>query len=333
MTNTSPILPWTDAAWFAEASAWMRAALERQGITMRGTVEQTRVRPWSTILRAPTSVGDIYFKAMIPSLAHEPALTAALSRWRPDCMLEVVATDVTRGWMLMRDAGVTLRSLVQTDGDVHHWHTVLRLYANVQSELADHRDELLALGAFDRRLAVLPAKFAHVLADTDILRIDQPNGLTADEYRLLSDGVSEFGALCADLARFPIPETVHHDDFHDGNIFVHDGRYTFGDWGESCVAHPFFTLIVTLRSIAYRRGWDGRAAQITELRDRYLDSWTRMASHAQLQAAFQLAHRVGMVSRALTWYRVASSLEEPHRTEHATSVVGWLQEYLNAQAT
>ena len=34
-------------------------------------------------------------------------LTQALFRWRPDCIPTVLAIDAARGWLLMRDSGVT----------------------------------------------------------------------------------------------------------------------------------------------------------------------------------------------------------------------------------
>ena len=50
-------------------------------------------------------------------------------------------------------------------------------------------------------------------------------------------------------ARFGIPETIQHDDLHDGQIFVRDDRYLLLDWGDACVSHPFFTLAVTLDGV------------------------------------------------------------------------------------
>ena len=41
----------------------------------------------------------------------------------------------------------------------------------------------------------------------------------------LCELVPEFAAKCDRLASFGIPETLQHDDFHDGNIFIRDGRY------------------------------------------------------------------------------------------------------------
>ena len=46
-------------------------------MALTGAVEQPHVRPWSTVLHAPTDDGLLYMKATAPVLAHELALTAA----------------------------------------------------------------------------------------------------------------------------------------------------------------------------------------------------------------------------------------------------------------
>jgi hypothetical protein len=38
--------------------------------------------------------------------------------------------------------------------------------------------------------------------------------------------------MCRQLSAVAIPETVQHDDLHDGQVFVRDGRYLFFDWGD-----------------------------------------------------------------------------------------------------
>jgi hypothetical protein len=322
------LLPWSQPGWFEEAAAWVRQAVTWLGIALTGPIEQPHVRPWSTVLRVPTDDGVLYMKATAPVLAHEPALTQALSRWRPDCMPEILAADLDRGWILMRDSGVSLRSLLGTEGQIRRWGEILTRYAELQIEMTAQRDDLLALGVLDRRLSVLPSKFERLLTDTDALCLDHEDGLSAVEYAQLKALVPRYAQMCEQLARYPIPETLHHDDFHDGNIFVRDGRYTFADWGESCVAHPFFTLVVTLRSVAYSLDLLAGDPVLDQLRDAYLKPWEQFTSWADLQSAFVLANRVGMVNRALTWHRVVSHLEEPYRSEQADAVPGWLHEFL-----
>jgi hypothetical protein len=319
---------WARPDWEGQAHEWIRVELARLGIRTRGAIKELHVRPWSTVLQVPTVVGSIYFKANVPVLAHEPALTRTLARWRPDCVPQVLASDAARGWLLMADGGTPLRSLIRADCDLDHWRAVLPLYAGLQMEMAAHTAEILAVGAFDRRLARLPRLLEQLLDDTGALRVGRRDGLSPREHRQLRELRPAFEADCVALAAFGIPETLQHDDFHDGNILVAQGRYVFFDWAESAVAHPFFTLVVTLRSIAYSLGMGEEDAGLRELRDIYLEAWTRYGSRADLRAAFVLADRAGRVNRALTWYRVVAGMGEAAQEEYGEAVPGWLREYL-----
>jgi len=326
-------LPWMQPGWFAQASAWIDAELDRLGIGLNGPIAQPHVRPWSTVLRVPSRRGDLYFKATAPLLAHEPPLSQALARWCPDCMLPILAADPERGWMLLRDGGTRLREIIRADHDLRHWEALLPIYAEVQIELAGRLPELLALGVPDRRLAVLPARYAQLLADTDALRVDLPEGLTFAEAQRLHALVPRCGALCERLAAYRVPESLNHGDFHDGNIFVRDGGYRFFDWGDSCVAHPFFSLRTAFVSIEISLGLEEGATAFERLRDCYLEPWTRYESPANLRAAFTLARPLAAVCGALAWQRVVSSLAEPFKQQYTAPVPSLLQEFLSAETT
>ena len=316
--------------WFEQASTWIHAELESQGIRVTGPIEQAHLRHWSTVWRVPSDAGDIYFKAPEPVLAYEVALTNSLSRWYPNCMPPLLGVDIERGWMLMPDLGTTMRSLIQSTVDLAHWQRVLPIYAKVQIDLAGRTSELLELGALDRRLATLPDQLERLMRNTDALLIDKPNGLTTEEYRRLLGLLPEFATMCNHLAAYQIPETIHHEDFHDANIFVRDGRYTFSDWGESGVSHPFCTLLVTFRVIAWRLELAEDAAELERLRDVYLEQWTEYGALKDLRRAFGLAYRVAMVCRALTWHRIVAGVDGAVNEEDAEAVPGWLQELLEA---
>ena len=79
MTDQEEVIPWTRPGWFEEASAWVQAELERQGIKVSGPIEQPHSRPWSTVLRIPTIQGDIYFKAASPVEPHELVVLQSLA--------------------------------------------------------------------------------------------------------------------------------------------------------------------------------------------------------------------------------------------------------------
>ena len=159
--------------------------------------------------------------------------------------------------------------------------------------------------------------------------LDTEDSLTTEEYSRLKKSVPEFTALCEKLASYGIPETIHHDDFHDANIFIKDGRVIFTDWGESAVTHPFFTLVVMMRSVDNSFGVDF-SPQAEQVRDMYLEHWTSYAPLEQLRSIVQLAQRIGYVNRALTWKMSIERLPESLKSEYAIAVPSYLKDFINA---
>jgi len=327
--NRSELL-WTQPGWRLQADRWIGVELERRDVRVTGTVEQPHVRPWATVLRIPTDVGNLFFKANMPCLAHEAKLAQVLYSWRPDCMVDVLAIDAQRGWMLMRDGGSTLRQQVQSSGNLEHVYAVFELYAEVQIALSQRVPELLKC-CIDRRLAVFPAAYERLLSNTEALLVGQPDGLSTSQYEQLWALTSRVAELCERLSAYAVPETLQHDDFHDANVFVREGHYVLSDWGDSCVSHPFCSMLVGLRNAAYRYKFTPGCPEWKRLRDVYLAPWVRFEPRARLLEALPLAQHLGMISRALTWHRIVSHLEEIHRTKYATSIPGWLLEFLSAE--
>ena len=227
---------WTEPHWLASAHDWIEGELARLGQQRVGEIEQPHVYPWSTVLRVPTADGPVWFKANIDELRHEARLTTLLAARRPDCVPPLLAADLERGWMLMADAGTRLRQLQAEERHLGRWLDVLPLYAGVQLDLGADVGELLALGVPDARLATLPEGYERLVAEAGV-------------ERRFRDAVPYVTELCEELAAYGIPETIQHDDLHDGQVFVRDGRYLLLDWGDACVSHPFCTLSVTLEGV------------------------------------------------------------------------------------
>src|SRR5262245_4958398 len=291
---------WTDPEWLAEAHEWIHENVTRLGATPAGTIDQHHVYPWATVMRVPTGQGDLYFKANIPDLSFEARLVTLLAERRPDCVPRLLAVDLDRGWMLMSDAGERLREVVQRERDLSRWLEILPLYAGVQLDLTADVDELLRLGVPDLRLATLPERFEHLLDQFD---------LPPDLGRRLAASRPRVRELRDELAAFGVPESVQHDDFHDGQIFVRDGRYLLLDWGDSCVSHPFFTLAVTLDGqLAWGLDDVEDSVDVLPFRDAYLAPFGKAED---LVAATEIARRLGWVCRAVN----AHGADSPAETE------------------
>jgi hypothetical protein len=280
---------WTDPEWLADAHAWIRAHVDPAG-----EIEQPHVRPWSTVMRVPTADGLVWFKANGPEQQFEAALVDVLAEERPDAVPPLLAVDVERGWMLMADAGERLREIVARERSLACWLDVLPLYAGVQIDLAPRAEELVALGVPDLRLAVLPAKFEAFL--------DRVGGQLGDDEleARLREKVPWVREACEELASYGIPETIQHDDFHDGQVFVKNGRYLLMDWGDACISHPFFTLSVTLEGVISWGVDDVEGSEdLASYRAAYLGGFVEYGAPADLESTSDLALRLGWVCRAI----------------------------------
>jgi hypothetical protein len=312
--------PWTDPRWKEEAERWIRDHAE-----VVGEIEQPHVAPWSTVMRVPSAEGDLWFKAVAPFSAFEPRLTALLAQVRPDCVPEVIAADFERAWMLMRDGGRRLREVMTSAADAHHWERVLPRYAELQIAVAPQVDELLELGVPDGRLAGLPARVERLLENRERLMIDQAEGLTSAQHEDLLGRLPEVRSLVDRLAAAGIPETIQHDDLHDGQVFIRNGDYLVFDWGDAVVSHPFHTLTVTLRAAAWRLGLEPGGPEIIRLRDAYLEPFGRPD---ELAPVVEIAYRTGTLGRALAWDRLVAALPPEEHADYGEAVPYGLQRFL-----
>jgi hypothetical protein len=243
-------------------------------------------RPWATVFRVPLARGSAYFKACRPVQAFEPRLTAALAERWPDRVAEVLAFDEARAWLLTADAGAPL---VDLGNPPERWLEVLPRYAELQRGEAARVAEHLEAGVPDLRPGTLTDRFDHLL--TADVPLDEKERDVARALR------SALATLEGELADGPVGDSVDHADLHNRSVFALGDRLRVLDWGDASIGHPFVSLVVTfdyLRETGLPAGdhWFDR------LRDAYLEPWG-----VGLVPLFEVAQRVGRVSRALGWLR------------------------------
>ncbi|MEZ4770917.1 MAG: phosphotransferase [Caldilineales bacterium] len=333
MTSSASQPPWTQADWLERAVAWISAELARLDIAAAGDIEQPHVRPWSTVLRVPTADGAVYFKACTPLLAYEPALVEMLYRAHPDQIPRVLATDPEQGWMLMVDGGTRLREVIRADRDLNHWERLLPRYAEMQIDLAGRTEQLLALGAPDRRPAALARLAGQLLENPDVLLVGKSDGMSPETYRKLRGLTPAIADQCRQLADCGVPPSLNHGDLHDANIFIDGDDYLLFDWGDSSVSHPFFSLRTAFVSVEISLQLAEGAPEFDRLRDAYLEPWTRFLPAAALRSTFALASRLSPLCSALSWHHAISAVDRSLVTEYAGAIPGLFQEYLDLQAS
>lgn len=277
---------WQENGFVGEAHRWIEEQLACLGAVRAGDISQPHVYPWSTVMRVPTTNGPLWFKANDASLRHEAGIVDLLSAKHPGAVPPLLARHRERGWMLMADAGENLRAIVPRERSLARWLDVLELYARVQVDTAGDVDHLLAMGVPDMRLATLPDRFDELTARLDV-------------ERRFRDAVGLVRDLADELADSGVPETLQHDDLHDGQVFVKDGRHLLLDWGDACVSHPFFTLSVTLQGvIAWGLDDEQGSEDVTPYRDAYLAPYAERFT-GDLVATAEVATRLGWACRAV----------------------------------
>lgn len=273
-------------------------------------MELVHDRPWSRVLRVPTADEDLYLKQCASVQAFEVPLTVALAARWPDRVPEVVAADPERAWLLLLDAGTRLRE----SGDVVTFVRALKLYGELQREEAARVEELLALGLPDVRLPIVAAGYEPFFEDD--------HGLEREEAARLRRLAPRFHELCAELDAFGLPDSIQHDDLHDGNVFVRDGRVAIFDWGDASVAHPLWSLVKPLRD-ARDRGLDPEPFCAA-----YLVAWTAVEPEERLRAALRVAVPVGIFAYAFQVRRLLGFLPAEERLVRAPYLADQLRRLL-----
>jgi hypothetical protein len=283
---------WTAATWLADAHAWIEQRLTELGRTRTGEIEQPHVAPWSTVLRVPTDGGTVFFKANEDQLRHEAVVVGLLAARVPDRVPPLLAVDPERGWMLMADAGETLRVVAAREQSLDRWYDALEGVARIQLAVADDVDALLALGVPDHRLAGVPERYAALMDQIDA----EPRFRDAQSY---------VEQLCAELASYGIPDSIQHDDLHDAQVFVRDGTQLIMDWGDACVSQPFCVLSVALEGvIAWGLDDVEGSVDTAPFRDAYLAPYAERFPDLDLAAAVVPALRLGWAIRAVNGHVV-----------------------------
>jgi Ser/Thr protein kinase RdoA (MazF antagonist) len=199
---------------------------------------------------------------------------------------------------LREDGGRRLREVIAEERDMSRWGDILDGAADIARAMEPDVERLLAAGVRDVRLAVLPDRYADLVAPDHV------------EQRF-RDAVPRVREMAEELASYGVTETLQHDDLHDGQVFVRGDRQLILDWGDAVISHPFFTLSVTLEGVVVW-GVDDveNAVDIEPLIDRYLRRYD--PERPELRGAFPLALRLGWVCRAVN----GTSLEDPESTRN-----------------
>jgi hypothetical protein len=277
----------------AAAEAWVR-----EHVAAVGPLEVTHERPWGTVARVPHAEGTVWFKECgRGGWEFEAPLTVSLAARWPELVAALLAYDPGRAWLLLADAG----SPIGVHGNPPEaWLQVIPRYGELQRGETARVEQHLADGVPDLRVGTVPAGYERLLARQ--LPIDD------DEVRRLRAFAPRLAELAAELDARGIAASVQHDDLHMNNVYELGGRLRVLDWGDSSIAHPFWSLVVTFRFLEETTGLQPGDPWFARIRDAYLEPWG-----TGLADTFELAQRVGIFAHAIAWIGQRDRMPESFR--------------------
>jgi hypothetical protein len=311
---------WRSDEFLHGALAWADAALARESRRRNGDPSWSRMRPWGMVLALPLTDGDrVWFKAT-PDGSAEPILHQTLDAEVPEYVAPVLAADLSRGWLLLDDAGASLGDDAEAEGTQPcgnpRFQRAMTTYAGLQEQVRHRVDELVQQGLPDARPHALPGVFDQLLASMGRRARDTGD----DDAAALLVRIAAVRPLVVDLAASCAARagSIDHNDLHPWNVLIRDGQVVFLDWGDAMAAHPYASLLVPVRIAMTESRITAEAvlAAYAAGRDEAIDS-------AELAAVVRLA----VIARAWTWQRSLALCTEP--TDHDDAPLKWFARILD----
>ncbi len=227
----------------AEIFKWGVDTLVSNGYTIEHSPESVLSTPWSTVIRFITNTDHFYLK-QTPSalfLSSEPMIMQLLETQFAASVPAIIASNDDLHCFLMQDAGNPLRKTLKIAFKSELLCQAITQYAKVLRSTESSIEMFLRLGIPDWRLSQLPMLYEKITNKTDFLKTE---GISDKELQTLQDLGPQFVGQCKLLSNYAIPETLGYHDFNDKNVLYNPKtkKMTFGDWGETAIIHPFFSL-------------------------------------------------------------------------------------------
>ena len=313
---------WSTDAFRDELHAWCEAHL---GPLV--SLEQSKLRGWSTVWRATTAEGLFWVKQNCPLQNFEVTLLPALADLVPDHVVPVAAA--ADGVLATPDQGPVF---AQTSGDsLEPWERLVREAAEMQRVLCGHQGRLVDAG-----VTALPVDRSvdYVRARTDQLASlpeADPRRLDTDIARRLEAHLPVVRRWAEQVTALGLPDTLDHNDLHGNNCFDIGGRLRFFDFGDAVLTGPLSVLRIPLNHVAIALDCPADDPRLLAVAEPALEVWSDLAPMSELRAALPAALHLGRLGRTESWLRCLPAFTDAELAEWGDSPAYWLGALLDGE--
>ncbi len=283
---------------------WGSQTLVTLGYTLLNTLPEAILNPpWSYVARFETTEGYIYLKHTPTLLALEAPIIKILEEQFSASVPTIIAHNAELHCFLMKDAGLSLRSMLKQKFDTVLLCKAITQFTALQLTIAEHVEVFLDIGVPDWRLDNLPGLYQALLSQKDLLKAD---GLSETEITEAEQLISQVTQLCQTLSTYGIKETLVQIDFNDNNTLIDPSsqKITLIDVGEIIIAHPFLSLLNCLQQVKKHYGLKDHDKAYLQILAAYLKNYEKIYSHSHLLEALDATQCLWDIYGMLGQYRL-----------------------------
>ncbi len=263
---------------------WVMAVLNEPLVDVC-TVVKT---PWSKVLKINTCSQVVYLKQTPKLIGLEAEIIQLLRDRFQAAVPAIIAYNAELNCFLMKDAGISLRSILKQKFDTDLIVKAIEQFTSLQIAVADHVNVLLDIGVPDWRLDKLPNLYEQAILRRDLLIAD---GLSEVEINDLAAACQKISDLCQKLSSYSIKQTIVQPDFSDNNTLIDHKSATITtiDLGEISISHPFFSLLNCLQQVKKHYELNENDNSYHKIKNACLKNYMNFESEKNLLNALKIA--------------------------------------------
>ncbi len=289
--------------------------------------------PYSIVHKIETNERPFYLKQVPESLFLEADTLIFLSEHGCTNIPQVIARNDELHCFLMSSVGNNaLRHLFKRRVNLSLLSQGILNYTNIQRSVENNIQALLNLGIQDWRLERFPALYLQLIEQEQLL---QDDGLSKQDLDHLQKRYPVCVSLCEALAKYNIPETLNHCDFHENNMLLDSKSASINiiDWGETVISHPFFSLNGCLWNMTFFNALEEKDDAFKQLQSQSVSPWLNLHDEDALLMALGIANQLTGVFAALGYqmmYEATQNLPRTVQQEHPGSIAGCLRSFIHS---
>ncbi|MCS5707915.1 aminoglycoside phosphotransferase family protein [Candidatus Berkiella cookevillensis] len=313
---------------------WGLNCLLSKGYKIEGDPEVVVETPWSTVARFLTAEDCFYLKQTPADLFIEIEIIKAVQYNMPSSLTPTILFENAElHCFLMRRCGDhSLRTKFNGTINPDLLISGLNNYFKILRSFEQNLDVLEEIGVPDWRINQVPQLYVKLL-ENKALMLDE--GLRQNEIDKLMRLLPIIESICESLSKQTLKETLVNSDLNENNLVINEKTQQISiiDWGESVIAHPFFSIASHLQSIARRYKLELKGEFLEKIKQQCLSCWRDVAHMDELEMIYQNILRLHPIFCALAIHRLQAATHHKSKEMQNWFIAGFLKMLLESEST